>query len=192
MASAGYSVLEALVVVCILCLVAALAAPSAVAARDDARARSAADYVASLLHVARLEALKRHVNVALRFEADGLDVRYAMYADGNHNGVRAADIEAGVDPRIRQPERLEQQCPGVQFAIDEHASSVDGGVPAATDAIQLGRSRMVSFSPLGTSSSGTVYLLGRGHRQFAVRILGPTARVRALEFNFATSVWQPR
>jgi Tfp pilus assembly protein FimT len=192
MPSPGHTLVEALVAITVLCLVAAIATPSVLAARDDARARSAADYVASLFQLARLEALKRHVNVALRFEADGSGVGYAMYADGNRNGVRSADIDSGVDVRIRAAERVEQHCPGVTFAIDGDARSVDGEEAAAVNAIQFGRSRMVSFSPLGTSSTGTVYLLGRGHRQFAVRVLGPTGRVRTLEFNFATGAWQPR
>jgi len=190
MPSRGYSIVEALVAIGVLCLVAAMATPSVLAARDEARARGAADHVASLVHLARMEALKRHVNVALRFEPDGDSVRYALYADGNRNGVRSADIDEGRDPRIRDAERLEQHCPGVTFAIDDQARSVDGEVTDA--AIQLGRSRMVSFSPLGTSSSGTVYLLGRGHRQFAVRILGPTGRVRTLEYSFSAGAWQPR
>jgi prepilin-type N-terminal cleavage/methylation domain-containing protein len=192
MSSPGHTLVEVLIAITVLCLVAALATPSVLAARDDARARSAADYVASLFHLARLEALKRHVNVAVRFEADGASVRYAMYADGNRNGVRSADIDDGIDPRIRPAERVEQHCPGVTFAIDGDARSVDGEQPPDVSAIQLGRSRMVSFSPLGTSSSGTVYLLGRGHRQFAVRVLGPTGRIRTMEYNFGVSAWQPR
>jgi hypothetical protein len=115
-----------------------------------------------------------------------------MYADGNRNGVRSADIDGGIDRPIRTAERVEQQCPGVTFALDDLARSVDGESPAEASAIQLGRSRMVSFSPFGTSSSGTVYLRGRGHRQFAVRVLGPTGRIRTLEYNFSTASWQPR
>lgn len=190
--SRGHTLVEALIAITVLCLVAAMATPSVLAARDDARARSAADYVSSLFHLARLEALKRHVNVALRFEAEGTTVRYVMYADGNRNGVRSTDIDNGVDPKIREAERVEQQCPGVAFAIDGNARSVDGEDSQSVSPIQLGRSRMVSFSPLGTSSSGTVYLLGRGHRQFAVRVLGPTGRIRTLEYNFAAAAWQPR
>jgi prepilin-type N-terminal cleavage/methylation domain-containing protein len=192
MSSRGYTLLEALVAITILSLVAGMTVATVLAARDDVRARSAADYIASLLQLTRLEALKRHVNVALRFEADGTDLHYAMYADGNRNGVRSTDIEDGRDPRIRDAERVEQHCPGVSFAIAADARTVDGEDAAGADAIQLGRSGMVSFSPLGTSSTGTLYLLGRGHRQFAVRVLGATGRVRTLEYNFATGAWQPR
>jgi Tfp pilus assembly protein FimT len=192
MGSRGYSLVEALVGIGILCLVAGMTVPSVLAARDDVRARSAADHVAALLQTTRMEALKRHANVALRFEAEGDDVRYAMYVDGNRNGVRTVDIDDGTDRRIREPERVEQHCPGVVFAIDGNARTVDGDDASGASAIQLGRSRMVSFSPLGTSSTGTVYLLGRGHRQFAVRVLGATGRVRTLEYNFGTGSWQPR
>jgi type II secretory pathway pseudopilin PulG len=192
MPSRGYSLVEALVALGVLCLVAAMATPSVLAARDDVRARGAADHIASLVHLARLEALKRHVNVALRFEPVGGSVHYALYADGNRNGVRSVDIDTGRDARIRDVERLEQHCPGVTFAIDGLARTVDGEDPEADSGIQLGRGRMVSFSPLGTSSSGTVYLLGRGRRQFAVRVLGPTGRVRTLEYNFSAGAWQPR
>lgn len=191
MRSSGYSLLEAMLTLAILLTLAGMATPAFLNARDDARARSAADHVASLLHLARAEALKRHVNVALRFEPDAADFRYAMYVDGNGNGVRTADIDGGVDGVIRPSERIGQQCPGVRFALDEQASAIDED-GTTTDPVHVGRSRMVSFSPLGASTSGTVYLLGRGRRQFAVRVLGPTGRIRLFEYNFSAAEWRAR
>jgi len=187
----GYTVVELAVVVGVFATLAAFATPSLLAGRDDARARSAAEHLVSLLHLARFEAVKRHVNVALRFESDGLTVLYALYVDGNGNGVRAADIEAGVDRPIREAERIEQQCPGVHFAVEAGVAGIEGD-EAPVEPIKLGRSQMVSFSPAGTSSSGTVYLLGRGRRQFAVRVLGPTGRIRSFEYQFATATWRQR
>jgi prepilin-type N-terminal cleavage/methylation domain-containing protein len=187
----GQTLPELLVTLALLGVMAAFATPSVMAARDAARARSAADRLSSLLHLARFEAVKRHVNVALRFGTEASGNEYALYADGNGNGVRTADIDSGADPRIGPLERIEQECPGVRFAIDESVSSMDGEA-VGTDPIRLGRSRMLSFTPIGTSSSGTVYLLGRGRRQFAVRVLGPTGRIRSLEYDFASASWQPR
>jgi hypothetical protein len=70
---------------------------------------------------------------------------------------------------------------------------VDGTETTAdADPIRVGRSRMLSFSPTGTSSTGTVYLRGRGRRQLAVRVLGVTGRIRALWFDFGAGRWQPR
>jgi hypothetical protein len=132
-----------------------------------------------------LEAVKRHVHVGLRFEAAGGEDRYVMYADGNGNGVRAADIADAVDRPIRSSEQLAQHYPGMSFGLAPDVPAVDGDEAGEGDVVRVGRSRMVSFSPLGTSTSGTVYLLGRGRQQFAVRVLGPTGRVRSFEFAFA-------
>jgi hypothetical protein len=148
--------------------------------------------MASLVHLARLEALKRHANVALRFEPDEADFQFGLYVDGNGNGVRTADIDAGVDRRIRPMERIDHQCPGVRFALEDGVPDIDGAAAGDAGAIRVGRSRMVSFSPIGASTSGTVYLLGRGKRQFAVRVLGPTGRVRLFEYSFAAEEWRTR
>jgi type II secretory pathway pseudopilin PulG len=192
MASEGYSVLEVLVSIAILTVLAGFSVPPVLAARDDARAKCAVDYLGATLHSVRLEALKRHANVAVRFLGASPDVRYALYVDGNGNGVRTTDIDTGVDGCIREVERIEQQCPGVRLALDADTLSIDGEPMPGADAVQVGSSRMVSFSPLGTSSSGTIYLLGHGRRQFAVRVLGPTGRIRALEYSFSAHAWQPR
>jgi prepilin-type N-terminal cleavage/methylation domain-containing protein len=188
----GYSLIETMIVLAILLTLAGMAMPSVLGARDDARARSAVEYIASLVHLAHLEAIKRHVNVALRFEPDATDFRFGMYADGNGNGVRTADIDAGVDRRVRPLERIGQQCPGVRFALDDRVSAIDASASDTREPIRLGPSRMISFSPMGASSSGTVYLLGRGSRQFAVRVLGPTGRVRMFEYHFGVAEWRAR
>lgn len=191
MHSRGYSLLETTVVLAIVLLAAALSAPSVLSARDAARARGAADHLASLLHLTRIEALKRQANVAVRFEPEGEDFRFRMYADGNGNGVRTTDIEDGLDRPIRPGERLLHQFPGVRFALDAGVPLVDGEDGGTAEAVRVGRSRMLSFSPTGTSTSGTVYLLGRAGRQLAVRVLGPTGRIRIFEYHRADRVWGP-
>lgn len=192
MCRSGYSLIEVTVALGILLVLAATATPSLLAARDDARARSAADHVSSLLHLARLEAVKRHVNVALRFEAEGTDFAFALFADGNGNGVRSADIDDGLDEPLRPRERLAQHFTGVRFALEQGVPLIDGDDASTGDGVRVGRSRMVSFSPVGTSTSGTLYLLGRGRRQFAVRVLGPTGRIRSFEYHFVDGTWRPR
>jgi hypothetical protein len=49
---------------------------------------------------------------------------------------------------------------------------------------------MVSFSALGTSSSGTLYVKSRGGAQYAVRVVGATARVRIFRFDSRARKWQ--
>ena len=190
---AGYSLAELVVTLALAALMAGMATPTVFGARDAIRALGAADYLASLLDLARTEALRRHVNVALRFEPEAAGFRYTMVADGNGDGVRTAQVLNGVDPSIRAGERLDEQFPGVLFGIADGVGPIDPGEPFEDrNPIRFGRSRMVSFSPTGTCTPGTLYIVGRGRRQLAVRVLGATGRVRVLEFNPGLAAWQPR
>jgi prepilin-type N-terminal cleavage/methylation domain-containing protein len=189
----GYSLIEVLACLAIAVIVAGAGTPALLAARDGARTTGALDYLAGQFHAARLEALKRHAYVAVRFEREGTDYQTAVYLDGNGNGVRAADIDAGVDIRIRGPERIADQYPGVSFGLAEGVAGIEAGETLEPgEPIRFGRSAMVSFSPTGTSSSGTAYLVSNGHRQSAVRVLGVTGRVRTLTYNFEARRWQLR
>ena len=167
--------------------------PTLLAARDDVRADGAASFLVSELRQARMEALRRNAQVAVRFEADGDDYLLAFYVDGNGNGVRSAEIASGADAVLRPRERLGQQFPGVGFGFEDDVPDLDGSSSAGnSNPIRFGSSRMVSFSPTGTCSSGTVYLHGRGHRQLAVRVLGGTGRIRTWVFNFGIRQWSSR
>jgi hypothetical protein len=55
--------------------------------------------------------------------------------------------------------------------------------------VQFGRSTICSFSPLGESSSGTIYLTARGRDLWAVRVYGATAKIRILRYVRSTGKW---
>jgi type II secretory pathway pseudopilin PulG len=189
----AYSVVELLVCLALVLLAGAVATPGLLAARDSVRADGATDYLMGVLHGARIEALKRRAHVAVRFEVDGADIVMATYADGNGNGVRAADITSGLDPLLRPRERLSQHFANVAFGFADGVPDVDGvAVGADPDPIRVGKSRMLSFSPVGTSSTGTVYLRARGARQSAVRVLGATGRIRSLSYEHGAGQWAAR
>ena len=189
----GYSVLELMVCVSLATLVVAAGTPAVLASREAVLADGAADYIARQLHDARMEALRRRTSVAIRFEADGGDFLMATYVDGNGNGVRAADISGGEDPLLRPRWLLREQFAGVGFGFEAGVPDVDGGDTTSNpDPIRVGRSRMLSFSPTGTSSSGTVYVRGRGAHQLAVRVLGGTGRIRSYDFDFGSWKWALR
>jgi len=190
--TSGYSLVELIVCLAISLMLAGLAAPAVLGARDIVRAASAGDHLAAILQRARTEALKRNSHVAVRFEADGSSSRYALYVDGNGDGVRTAQIASGLDHQLQASESVEQHFPGVGFGMADGVPTVDGEGTGDGDPIRVGRSRMISFSPAGTCTPGTVYLLGRGRQQLAVRVLGSTGRIRTLQFNFAAAAWQAR
>jgi type II secretory pathway pseudopilin PulG len=191
--SRAYSLIELLVALTLALLLCGAGMPTLLAARDDIRADGAADFLVSEFCQARMEALRRNANVAVRFESGSDDYWLAFYVDGNANGVRSADITSGADALLRPRERLDLQFPGVRFGFDDEATDIDGTSSAENPSpIRFGTSRMLSFSPTGTSSSGTVYLIGRGRRQLAVRVLGGSGRIRQLLFNFGTRGWNSR
>jgi Tfp pilus assembly protein FimT len=193
MSRAAYTLIELLLCLGLVTVLGAVSAPGLLAARDALAADGAADYVAALLHGARMEALKRRAYVAIRFETDASGVQMAAYVDGNGNGVRSADITTGADPQLRPRERLEHRFTSVTFGFETGVPDVEGSpVSSGADPIRAGSSRMLSFSPTGTSSTGTLYLRGRGRRQLAVRVLGATGRVRTLWFDFGGWQWLAR
>ena len=78
---------------------------------------AAARYIAGRIVHGRIDAIKRSTAVALRFEPSTPDYVFTPYADGNGNGVRAADIHRGVDPPVGVPHQLGDNFAGVRFGL---------------------------------------------------------------------------
>jgi prepilin-type N-terminal cleavage/methylation domain-containing protein len=188
----GYSLLEVMMAMTIMVIVGGAAIPLAHGTVDRSRAAGAANYVAGRLALARFEAVRRSAHVAIRFvgRADGYWLQ--TYVDGNRNGVLTRDIERGIDPPITADERLDYHFSGVAFGIQASVTGIDAGPFNASDPIQIGNTTLLSFSPTGSSTSGTLFIHGLRGNQFAVRVLGATGRTRVLEFNFGQGIWLAR
>ncbi len=170
----------------------AAALPEYLTALDDFRASGAARYISGRFQRARMEGVMRSATVAVLFTQTSGGYRYAVYLDGNRNGVLTRDIERGVDLPIAAPERLPDQFPGVEFGALPDLPPVDpGGTPPGSDPIRLGASSLASFTAMGTSSSGTVYIRSRRDAQYAVRVFGETGKTRMLKFERSTRRWRP-
>jgi type II secretory pathway pseudopilin PulG len=191
-ASRGYSLLELVFAASMAVTMSAVAVPQYLAAIDDFRAAGATRYISSRLQHARMEAVVRSTDVAMRFTEDVGGYRYAVYRDGNRNGVLTRDIQDGIDRPIASIERLPEQFNGVDFGAIPGLPPVDtGGTPPGTDPIRLGAGSFASFSAAGTASTGTVYIRSRRGAQYAVRIFGETGKTRMLKFDLATRKWRP-
>lgn len=187
----GASLIELIVVIALASVMAGFAVPALLAGVDANRGAAAARYLAARMYETRFEAVKRSAFVALRFQAVGDDYTFTPVLDGNHNGVRTADIASGIDRPIGDRSRLGHLFTGVTFGLDSKVGPIDGGSSGnAADPIRLGASDILSFNPNGSSSSGTVYLRSRNGRHFAVRILGATGRTRVFAFNASKKKWQ--
>lgn len=135
--------------------------------------------------MARSHAVMRSAHVALRFNegagASGSAITFQMFVDGNRNGVRTSDIATGTDTPVEGPVNLSDLFPGAAIGL--------GVAVGGTDPVQIGSSNLPSFTPVGTSTSGSVYVRGRDGSQYAVRVLGATARARVQRYVQRTRAW---
>jgi hypothetical protein len=166
--------------------------PAVHAGLDEARVAGAARYLSSRLAESRMEAIKRSRRVAVRFADASAQFAFTVYEDGNGNGVLMSDIRRGVDRPLRGPERLSDNFRNVEFAVLTSLPPIEpGDSPPGTDPIRLGAGNSVSFNALGQATSGTIYLAGRNHTQYAVRIFGASGKIRVYRFNWRASTWAP-
>jgi prepilin-type N-terminal cleavage/methylation domain-containing protein len=187
--SHGFTVLELLLAIAIGATMLAIAVPLTTDAIDDGRTAMAARYIEGRIMDARMHAVRRGTRIGLRFEPSGGDYRFAEYLDVNGNGLRTAEITAGIDAELSPQQFLRDHFPRVTFGLQANVPDVDGVRSAsATDGVRLGPSRILTLGPDGTASSGTLYVSGR-RRQYAVRVLGATGRTRVLRFEPGTRQW---
>lgn len=150
-------------------------------------------YLAATVQRARLEALKRASAVAVRLEV--LDGRAAvqLFTDGNGNGVRQTDIDRRVDLALTGIEWLDEHARDVSLRINQPVQDATGAgeLQPGDDPLRIGNTALVSFSPLGSSSSGTLYVAAHRGPQMAIRIYGATGRVRVLMFDAQARQWRP-
>ena len=126
----------------------------------------------------------RSATVGVQFTqaADG-HYSYAVYQDGNRNGVLTRDIQRGIDRPIARVERLTDQFPGVEFGAIPGLPPVDaGGTAPGADPIRLGSGSIASFSALGTATSGRSTSAAAATRSTPFASMARPGRTRMLKF----------
>ena len=189
--ASGTSFVEVLFSLGVVSVCAAMAVPSLLTSLDDIRTAGAVRYLTAQLQRTRMQALARTTDTAVRFSPSGESYRYGVFVDGNRNGIRTQEVEAGIDAQVGPFEQLSDHFPGVDFGALAELPPVDpGGTPPGDDPIRLGVSDTLTFTPHGTATAGGVYILGRGRMQYAIRIYGETGRTRALRFDTRARRWR--
>jgi hypothetical protein len=187
--SAGSSLAELLVALGLATAVSSMTVPPLLAGLDSYRAGHAARYLAARIRDARGRAIATSHCVGMQFSGQTDAASWATFVDGNRNGVRTSDVARGIDPSVGPPARLADVAPGVRFGLRPGTPDLDGSASTTGDGLRLGSGNWLSFSPSGTSSSGTIYLAGPGRCQYAVRVLGPTGRIRVMRYDASTRAW---
>src|SRR5258706_3444284 len=151
----------------------AVALPAAAMLRDGGRAAAGARTMATLLSAQRWKSVAGHRVRGLQFRRDASGWTWREVADGNGNGLRTADILRGIDPVLSPDDALGRQVQDVTLGFPPGGPYPEAPPGTQTlgvgdDPVRFGRSTLVSFSPVGSASSGTLYVTDGRRGLFAV------------------------
>jgi type II secretory pathway pseudopilin PulG len=185
--ASGTSLVELLAVVAIVASVLGIGLPVLTHSVDAKRTLDAAAFLAGQFRLARQRAVLTGRNVAIVFDDVNGQVGWRVCRDGDRDGVSRADVSGGIDTCDGPPRPLSDQFAKVQVGYAPGVPALDGDASAAP--LRFGVARMAVFTPLGTSSSGSVVLRGEGIAQSAVRVAGATGRTRVVRFDSGRHAW---
>jgi len=107
--------------------------------------------------------------------------------------VLQRDIDRGIDLPVTPMEWLDDQARDISLRINQDVTDVSGVVTLepGDDPLRIGNTSLLTFSPVGSATSGTLYVAAHRGPQMAIRVFGATGRVRVLMFDARTRQWHP-
>jgi prepilin-type N-terminal cleavage/methylation domain-containing protein len=188
----GQSLAELLCVVAILGILAAFALPAWSRALERALLCDATARIEELLAVTREEAIALDHQRGVKFRRSGDRWTFAVYDDGDGDGIRNDDIDSGVDPLVHGPEPL-LFCPSAIAAGIPPGGlpDPDGGtrLTESNAPVQFNNSTICSFSRDGSATPGTVYLHARGGDAACIRSSGEGGALRVFFCRHGAASW---
>jgi len=189
----GLSTVELVTAVAVAAALLGATASGAFQLQSALAVRSAAAELAATFFRARACALARGVAVGIKFRKDGGRYEWALYRDGNGNGILSAEIASGVDRSLGLaiPWPRNDVRPGIlkDVAVPD-PTSPGQRLDRLDDPIRFNNSDICSFSPVGESTPGSVYLSDGRDRMAVVRIFGRTAKIRTLYYFRGEKSWR--
>jgi len=190
----GWSAIDALVALVLLGILVSWSAAIAGRVVADAHTAAAAREFAVLFQALRWKSVNENRNTGLFFEPSGTTWHWWEVRDGNGNGLRTAEVRNGTDIKHSGPHRVETTHRGVRlgFLAGQSVPAIppQNGVLGGTDPIRFGPSNLISFSPSGRSSSGTLFLTDGRRRLYGVRLYGATTRIRVWRWDDREMRWR--
>lgn len=191
----GFSLLELLVSLAILGMVAAAGVPAFHSIQSGLAVKSALSEIRSILQAARSRAIASNRHTAVRFERDRNRFRYAMYEDGDWDGVRNDDIARRIDKPIVTSREVLRGVSRAWIGLPPHPiADPDSGalMRPGSSAVRFNRSMLCSFSPGGSGTSGSVFVTDGGEITAVIRVFGGTGRIRSQRFDRNLGRWVGR
>ena len=188
----GYTLIDTVCAAAVCTIMGAIVVPVIGGTLDRERTIIATQFVAGQLQRARLEALKRARMVAVHLVIVGERTSIQLFVDGDGDGVRQHDIDQGIDPPLAPQEFVDDRSRGMSLRINQSVVDIGGAgeLAAGDDPLRIGNTALLAFSPLGSSTSGTLYVAGHRGPQMAIRVFGGTGRVRVMTFDAQTRQWR--
>lgn len=191
----GFSILELLVVLAVVGMVAAAGVPAFRSIQSSLAVRNALGEIRSILQTARSRAIASNRHTAVRFERDRKRFRYAIYEDGDWDGVRNDDIARRIDKPIITSREVLRGVSRAWIGLPPHPiADPDSGalMRPGSSAIRFNRSMLCSFSPSGSGTSGSVFVTDGGKVTAVIRVFGGTGRIRSQRFDRNLGRWVSR
>jgi prepilin-type N-terminal cleavage/methylation domain-containing protein len=189
----GYSLLEVLTALAILGVMALCAIPAFGNYRRRMSIIAVSEELRSILRATRSRAIASGRNAGVKF-ISGREWTYAIYEDGDGDGIRNDDITRGTDHRTFGPALVMPSFHLAAIGLLKTKVKDPDGDPLEPDAspVQFGRSTICSFSPIGSGTPGTLYLIDGGGQLWAARVHGSGGRVRLLRYHDGLKKWERR
>ena len=189
---AGVSLFELLLALTVIAWMLVIATPGVMRLRQEVSLRSAVHEASVAFYLARSYAISKNRNVGLKFRKNGDRYEWALYADGNGNGVRTAEIASGVDHYlgVSYPWTRNDVLPGIMTGIRVPDPS-GGYLDRIDDPIRFNSSDICSFSAMGECTPGSVYLWDAHDGMAVLRVFGGTAKLRSLYYRRGERGWTP-
>lgn len=187
----GFTVVELLIGMAIVGLFVAVAVPAFTTMNRHAAARAAANEFRSIFSSCRSRAVARGFASGVKFTKSNGVWMYALYDDGNDDGIRNKDIAKGTDPMVAPPRRvlLASSLASIGLPAVKIKDPDGDPLPPSKSPVQFGGS-IASFSALGAGTPGSVYLTDRHGEAYVVRVAGSSARVTLLRYDWEKKRWQ--
>lgn len=188
----GYTLVDTICAAALCTVMAAIAVPVIGGTLDRERTIIGTQFLAGQLQRARLEALKRARTVAVQVGIVGERTSIQLFVDGDGDGVRQQDVDHGIDPPLAPQQFVDDHSRGVSLRINQAITDIGSGgdLTAGDDPLRIGNTALLAFSPLGSATSGTLYIAGHRGPQMAIRVFGGTGRVRVMTFDAQARQWR--
>ena len=190
--SRGYTLIDTVVTACLCSVMGGIALPIIGRTLDRERTIIGTHFLAGQLQRARLESLRRARAVAVRLELVDARTSIQLFVDGDGDGVMQHDVNLGIDPPLTPMEFLDDRSRDVSLRINQPVTEAGGSgeLSPGDDPLRIGATALLSFSPLGGATAGTLYVAARRGPQMAIRVFGGTGRVRILTFDAQARQWR--